>query len=73
MSFAQQRLWFLYSLETGRVAYILPEALRLVGTLDVVALRRALEEMVRRRHESLRTSFGQQEGFRCSGSRRRGR
>jgi amino acid adenylation domain-containing protein len=60
-SFAQQRLWFLDQLEPGSVAYNMPAAVRLVGALDVPALERALNEIVRR-HEGLRTTFGSEDG-----------
>ncbi|HEX7241707.1 MAG TPA: amino acid adenylation domain-containing protein, partial [Longimicrobiaceae bacterium] len=56
LSFAQQRLWFLDRMEPGSAAYNVPAALRVRGDLDVEALRRALEEVVRR-HEALRTVF----------------
>jgi amino acid adenylation domain-containing protein len=56
LSFAQQRLWFLDRLEAGRTAYNIPTAVHLTGTLDIEALQRGLNEMVRR-HESLRTAF----------------
>jgi amino acid adenylation domain-containing protein len=56
LSFAQQRLWFLDQLEPGNPLYNTPGALRLQGTLDVVALEKALSEIVRR-HETLRTVF----------------
>jgi natural product biosynthesis luciferase-like monooxygenase protein/amino acid adenylation domain-containing protein/non-ribosomal peptide synthase protein (TIGR01720 family) len=56
LSFAQQRLWYLDRLEPGNVAYNNPSALRLNGRLDVAALERALNEVVRR-HEALRTTF----------------
>ncbi|RKH11913.1 amino acid adenylation domain-containing protein, partial [Corallococcus sp. CA053C] len=56
LSFAQQRLWFLDQLKPGDASYNLPAALRLSGALDVEALRRAFEELVRR-HEPLRTTF----------------
>ncbi|HSF42721.1 MAG TPA: amino acid adenylation domain-containing protein [Thermoanaerobaculia bacterium] len=61
LSFAQERLWFLDQLGTGRASYNIPEALRLTGRLDVEALRLSLEEIVRR-HESLRTTFSQEGG-----------
>jgi amino acid adenylation domain-containing protein len=56
LSFAQQRLWFLDQLEPNNPAYHIPSAVRVMGKLDMVALERALNEIVRR-HESLRTSF----------------
>ncbi|HEV2707211.1 MAG TPA: amino acid adenylation domain-containing protein [Pyrinomonadaceae bacterium] len=61
LSFAQQRLWFLDQLEPGNPIYNLPTALRLRGALDVEALRRTLNEIVRR-HEPLRTVFREKEG-----------
>ncbi|QRO01039.1 amino acid adenylation domain-containing protein [Archangium violaceum] len=56
LSFAQQRLWFMDRMEPGSPLYNLPLALRLEGVLDVAALERAFQEVVRR-HEALRTSF----------------
>ncbi|PTL74899.1 condensation domain-containing protein, partial [Vitiosangium sp. GDMCC 1.1324] len=61
LSFAQQRLWFLDQFEPGSPFYNIPAALRLSGTLDTQALRRAFEELVRR-HESLRTTFSSRDG-----------
>jgi amino acid adenylation domain-containing protein/FkbH-like protein len=55
-SFVQERLWFLDKLEPGSDAYNVPLALRLKGNLDVAALRRAGNEIVRR-HEALRTTL----------------
>src|SRR5262249_43730112 len=56
LSYAQRRLWFIDQLEPGRANYNIPGAARLRGELDVEALRRSVEEIVRR-HEVLRTRF----------------
>ncbi len=56
LSFAQERLWFLDRLRPGSSAYNMPAALRFAGALDEDALRRALDEVVRR-HEALRSRF----------------
>src|SRR5579862_9488873 len=56
LSFAQQRLWFLDQFQPGTALYNIPSAQRLTGALDLPALQRSLDELVRR-HESLRTTF----------------
>ena len=56
LSFSQRRLWFLSRLEPDNAAYNMRAAVRIAGRLDVAALRRSLDEIVRR-HESLRTRF----------------
>ena len=61
LSFAQQRLWFVDQLEGGHSAYNIPVALRLRGSLNVMALERTLSEVVRR-HEILRTTFPMVDG-----------
>nr|WP_017905470.1 non-ribosomal peptide synthetase [Pseudomonas fuscovaginae] len=61
LSYAQQRQWFLWQLEPDNSAYHIPAALALNGRLDVPALRRGFEALVAR-HESLRTTFAQQDG-----------
>ena len=61
LSFAQQRLWFLWQLEPDSPAYNNSRALRIRGPLDVAAVRRTLDEIARR-HEVLRTTYGVEEG-----------
>ncbi|MGH9337109.1 MAG: condensation domain-containing protein, partial [Vicinamibacteria bacterium] len=61
LSFAQQRLWFLAELEPDESAYHIAIRLRLLGKLDIRALERSLEEIVRR-HEALRTVFPSRHG-----------
>lgn len=56
MSFAQQRLWLLHQLEPGMNHYHIPLAFEFIGELDILALKRAWIEVIRR-HESLRTRF----------------
>jgi amino acid adenylation domain-containing protein len=58
LSFAQRRLWFIDRMGGAGGAYNIPLRLRLAGTLDREALRRALERIVQR-HEVLRTTFAQ--------------
>ena len=61
LSYAQQRLWFLDRLEGTSTEYNVPEALRLRGQLDRVALERTVNTIVER-HESLRTRFVEVDG-----------
>ncbi|MCP4658422.1 MAG: non-ribosomal peptide synthetase, partial [bacterium] len=61
LSFAQQRLWFIDRFDPDSALYGIPTHLRLAGRLDVAALHRTLNEIVRR-HEMLRTSFGTEDG-----------
>jgi amino acid adenylation domain-containing protein len=56
LSFAQHRLWFIDQMEPGNPFYNLGGAVRLRGPLHVPALKRSLDEVLRR-HEVLRTSF----------------
>ncbi|MBV9792074.1 MAG: non-ribosomal peptide synthetase, partial [Chloroflexi bacterium] len=56
LSFAQQRLWFLDQLAPGSANYNMPMLLILTGKLDVAALERSINEVVRR-NEILRTTF----------------
>ncbi|QXH44123.1 amino acid adenylation domain-containing protein [Pseudomonas xanthosomatis] len=64
LSFAQERLWFIWQLEPDSAAYNLPRALRLRGALDLAALGRAFDALVAR-HQPLRTLFGLHEGKAC--------
>ena len=56
LSFAQQRLWFLEQLQPNSALYNIPEASRLLGTLNQAALEQSLQEIIQR-HEALRTNF----------------
>ncbi|MGW5698884.1 condensation domain-containing protein, partial [Streptomyces asiaticus] len=61
LSFAQERLWFLHTLQPEEAGYNSALALRLTGALDVAALSRALDALVER-HEALRTTFDDLDG-----------
>ncbi|MCL7425500.1 non-ribosomal peptide synthetase [Streptomyces sp. YS415] len=54
LSFAQQRMWFLYRLEGPNPAYNMAFAARLTGALDADAMQAALGDLTDR-HEALRT------------------
>ncbi|PSJ18787.1 non-ribosomal peptide synthetase [Nitrosomonas supralitoralis] len=56
LSYAQQRHWFLWQLDPQSTAYHLGGALRLLGELDIEALRASFQGLIAR-HESLRTVF----------------
>lgn len=61
LSYAQQRLWFLWQLEPQSSMYNIPRALQLDGELDVAAVRVAFEGLLQR-HSVLRTTYVQDGG-----------
>lgn len=61
VSFAQEGIWFLSQLEPTNPFYNSPLALRLQGSLNVVALEKSLNKIIQR-HESLRTNFAMVDG-----------
>ncbi len=61
LSFAQQRLWFLDQWNPGSAFYNVESAVRIGGALDLSALGRTLNLLVRR-HETLRTVFPAEQG-----------
>lgn len=60
-SFAQQRLWFLNQLAPDNPFYNVSAAIQLTGNLNLSALEKSFNEIVRR-HETLRTTFALLEG-----------
>jgi amino acid adenylation domain-containing protein/non-ribosomal peptide synthase protein (TIGR01720 family) len=61
LSFSQERQWILDRLEPGTAAYNISLVLSLAGLLRPACLARSLAE-IRRRHESLRSTFVEQGG-----------
>jgi amino acid adenylation domain-containing protein len=61
LSYAQKRLWLIDHLELGSAVYNIPFSVRLRGELHKDAVKRSLNEILRR-HEVLRTSFGTRDG-----------
>lgn len=58
-STVQRQFWLLHQLAPGSAAYNIPYAFRIRGPVDCSALRRSLEEIVRR-HDVFRTTFAAQ-------------
>ncbi len=56
LSFAQERVWFIHQLNPDNLAYNFQSTIAFDGKLDLKALERALDEVLRR-HESYRTTF----------------
>ena len=61
LSIDQERLWFIDRLTPGITAYNIHMSCLLLGPLDIAALERSFEEIVRR-HESLRTTISRVRG-----------
>ncbi|WP_416671486.1 amino acid adenylation domain-containing protein [Egbenema bharatensis] len=61
LSSTQRQLWFLHQLAPGTPTYNIPLVIHLRGSLNLIALTRSLNEIVKR-HESLRTRFMVQAG-----------
>jgi amino acid adenylation domain-containing protein len=61
LSSGQLRLWFMDQLIPGTTVYNVPASIRLARGVDLEALQRSLNEIVRR-HETLRTVFKDHEG-----------
>ncbi|MDP4179537.1 MAG: condensation domain-containing protein, partial [Bacillota bacterium] len=61
LSFSQERLWFLNSLNGESAQYNLYSALRLRGSLNHEALKKSLNEVVNR-HDTLKMSFTEIDG-----------
>ena len=61
VSFAQQRLWFIDSLQGGSPEYNMPMAFEVSGRLDIALVRDVFTTIVKR-HEVLRTVYLEQDG-----------
>jgi len=61
LSYAQQRLWFLEQLETGKPTYNIPSLVELHGKLNIKKLERSINNIIERQ-ESLRTYFREEGG-----------
>jgi amino acid adenylation domain-containing protein len=61
LSPAQKRLWILNSFQENNTAYNIPKVYLVTGNLEITALEKAYETVLRR-HQSLRTTFITVEG-----------
>lgn len=62
LSFSQERMWFVQQFAPGSAAYNIPIGVWLRGPLDLKIFERAFNDVLRR-HEVLRTTFGDQNGI----------
>jgi len=61
LSHGQQALWFLHQLAPDSAAYNIASAVRIEGSLDIPALKRAFQALTDR-HATLRTTFTMRDG-----------
>ncbi len=61
LTYAQERLWFIDQLAPGSPVYNIGTVIRLTGQLEIDALQRTFDEIIRR-HEVLRTTFAASQG-----------
>ncbi|PYP89204.1 MAG: hypothetical protein DMF61_04355 [Blastocatellia bacterium AA13] len=61
LSFDQERIWIIDRMEPGNPAYNIYTVSRLLGPLNLEAMERAVNEIIRR-HEILRTTFSTEAG-----------
>ncbi len=61
LSLNEESLWLLEKFQPGSLAYMLPFAFRIEGTVDVKRLKVSLEKILQR-HEALRTRFIEKNG-----------
>ncbi|HEX6289611.1 MAG TPA: amino acid adenylation domain-containing protein [Herpetosiphonaceae bacterium] len=61
LSFTQERLWSFDRRDPGNPAFNIPTAVRLRGAVDIAALERSLNKLVRR-HGALRTTIAELDG-----------
>ncbi|WP_187306152.1 non-ribosomal peptide synthetase [Pseudoalteromonas piscicida] len=61
LSFAQQRLWFIDSLQGSTPEYNMPMVFELSGTISLTSIQQAFREIIAR-HEILRTVYEEHDG-----------
>ncbi len=61
LSYAQQRLWFLYQMQPDDASYNIPAAFRVKGPLNLDVLQKVMDTIAQR-HETLRTVFKTRDG-----------